>query len=321
MEHLDENQRYFIFKSLQANKSKSEIAKCLGVDRSTVYREIKRNSVNGRYRSSTAEQLAAARLHEGHKHYKYGQQTWDEVCAMLLQDFSPEQISGRLRKLGKPAPSTECIYQYIWEQKLYGSDLYTHLRHKSKKRSSRGRKNERRGRIPNRKGIELRPPEVDLKERFGDLEIDTVIGKNKKGALLTINDRAGMALWIRKLRGKNAEELADAAVAALRPLKKLGVLHTITSDNGKEFACHEKIAKKLKVEFFFARPYCSCDRGANENMNGLIRQYLPKGTDFEDITSEEVREIEDKLNNRPRKRLDYMTPKEYILHKFNILLR
>lgn len=100
-----------------------------------------------------------------------------------------------------------------------------------------------------------------------------------------------------------------------------GVLHTITSDNGKEFASHEKIAKKLKVEFFFARPYCSCDRGANENMNGLIRQYLPKGTDFENITSEEVRKIEDKLNNRPRKRLDYMTPKEYILHKFNILLR
>ena len=195
MEHLDENQRYFIFKSLQARESKSEIAKRLGIDRSSVYREIKRNSVNGRYRSSMAERLATAGLHEGHKHYKYGQQTWDEVCAMLRQDFSPEQICGRLRRLGKPAPSTECIYQYIWEKKLYGSDLYMHLRHKSKKRSSRGRKNERRGRIPNRKGIELRPPEVDLKERFGDLEIDTVIGKNKKGVLLTINDRAGMALW------------------------------------------------------------------------------------------------------------------------------
>lgn len=321
MEHLDEKQRYFIFKSLQANKSKSEIAKCLGVNRSTVYRELKRNSVNGKYRSDAAELLAMTRQHEGHKHYKYGQQTWDEVCAMLRQDFSPDQICGRLQRLGRPAPSAECIYQYIWEQKLYGNDLYIHLRHKSKKKSSRGRKKERRGRIPNRKGIELRPPEVEQKARFGDLEIDTVIGKNRKGALLTINDRAGMALWIRKLNGKNAEELAEAVIAALRPLKKLGVLHTITSDNGKEFACHEKIAKKLKVGFFFARPYCSCDRGANENMNGLIRQYLPKGTDFENITPEDVRKIEDKLNNRPRKRLDYMTPKEYILYKFNILLR
>lgn len=321
MEHLDEKQRYFIFKSLQANKSKSEIAISLGIDRSTVYREIKRNSINGKYRSGTAELLAMERQHEGHKHYKYGQQTWDEVCDLLRQDFSPDQIRGRLRRYGKPAPSVECIYQYIWEQKLYGNDLYKHLRHKCKKQSSRGRKNERRGRIPNRKGIELRPSVVDRKERFGDLEIDTVIGKNKKGALLTINDRAGMVLWIRKLNGKNAEELAKAAVAALRPLKKLGVLHTITSDNGKEFACHEKIAKKLKIDFFFARPYCSCDRGANENMNGLIRQYLPKGTDFANVTPEDVQKIEDKLNNRPRKRLDYMTPKEYILHKFNILLR
>lgn len=320
MEHLDENQRYFIFKSLQAHESKSEIAKRLGVDRSTIYREIKRNSVNGKYRSGTAERIAMARQHEGHKHYKYGQQTWDEVCSMLRQDYSPEQVNGRLRRLGKPAPSTECIYQYIWEQKLYGNDLHKHLRHKCKKQGSRGRVKERRGRMPNRKGIELRPSVVDRKERFGDLEIDTVIGKNKKGALLTINDRAGMVLWIRKLSGKNAEELAEATINVLRPLKKLGVLHTITSDNGKEFACHEKIAKKLKVEFFFARPYCSCDRGANENMNGLIRQYLPKGTDFENITPEDIQKIEDKLNNRPRKRLDYMTPKEYILRKFNILL-
>ncbi len=200
-------------------------------------------------------------------------------------------------------------------------DLGRSLRHKRKKKGSRGRRNERRGQIRNRKGIELRPPEVDRKERFGDLEIDTVIGRTKKGALLTINDRAGMVLWIRKLGGKNAEELADAAVAALRPLKKLGVLHTITSDNGKEFARHEKIARKLGVEFFFARPYRSCDRGANENMNGLVRQYLPKGTDFGNVTPEDVRKIEERLNSRPRKRLDYMTPKEYILHKFNILLR
>lgn len=321
MRRLDENQRYFIFTLLQDHRTQSEIARLMKVDRSTVNREIRRNSINGKYWPEAAEILTVSRRHECHKHYKYGQDTWDEVSDMIRQDYSPEQVSGRLRRLGEPAPSTECIYQYVWEQMAFGNDLHEHLRIKSKKHRSRGRKNSNRGRIPNRVGIEERPQIVDQKERFGDLEIDTIIGKNKKGAMLTINDRAGRFFWMRKLNGKNAEELAEATIKALLPLKKLGLLHTITSDNGKEFACHEKIAKKLNVKFYFARPYCSSDRGANENMNGLARQYLPKGTDFDTVTEEYVKMVEEKLNNRPRKVLDYMTPKEYILHKFNILLR
>lgn len=306
---------------MQAGECPAQIAKILDVNRSTVTREIERNSVDGKYLYEKAEMLAQGRQHEAHVHYRYGQQLWDEIGGMIRQGMSPEQVCGRLRKLGREAPSAECIYQYIWEMKSHGDDLYTFLRCKGKKHRSRGRKNDRRGTIRNRRGIELRPPIVDLKKRFGDLEIDTMIGKNKKGALLTINDRAGGYVWIRKLNGKNAEELADATIKALRPLKKLGVLHTITSDNGKEFASHEKIAKKLKIDFYFARPYCSCDRGANENTNGLIRQYIPKGTDLDEISEDYVDDIQQKLNDRPRKRLDYMTPREYIFNKFNILLR
>ena len=275
MKRLDKNQRYLIFKHMQAGECPAQIAKILDVNRSTVTREIERNSVDGKYLYEKAEMLAQGRQHEAHVHYRYGQQLWDEIGGMIRQGMSPEQVCGRLRKLGREAPSAECIYQYIWEMKSHGDDLYTFLRCKGKKHRSRGRK----------------------------------------------NDRAGGYVWIRKLNGKNAEELADATIKALRPLKKLGVLHTITSDNGKEFASHEKIAKKLKIDFYFARPYCSCDRGANENTNGLIRQYIPKGTDLDEISEDYVDDVQQKLNDRPRKRFDYMTPREYIFNKFNIMLR
>lgn len=260
---------------MQAGECPAQIAKILDVNRSTVTREIERNSVDGKYLYEKAEMLAQGRQHEAHVHYRYGQQLWDEIGGMIRQGMSPEQVCGRLRKLGREAPSAECIYQYIWEMKSHGDDLYTFLRCKGKKHRSRGRK----------------------------------------------NDRVGGYVWIRKLNGKNAEELADATIKALKPLKKLGVLHTITSDNGKEFASREKIAKNLKIDFYFARPYCSCDRGANENTNGLIRQYIPKGTDLDEISEDYVDDIQQKLNDRPRKRLDYMTPREYIFNKFNILLR
>ena len=154
---------------------------------------------------------------------------------------------------------------------------------------------------------------MDEKVRFGDLEIDTVIGKNHKGALLTINDRVSGVVWIRLLSGKEAGPLTEAAVKALMPIKSL--IHTITADNGKEFSSHEKIAKDLGIFIYFAKPYHSWERGANENTNGLIRQYFPKGTDFGGITHEQVLQVQNILNSRPRKRLGYMTP----LQKFKQL--
>ena len=144
--------------------------------------------------------------------------------------------------------------------------------------------------------------------RFGDLELDTVIGKNHKGALLTMNDRVTGLLWIRMLTGKEAAPLTEKAIETLMPYKHL--IHTATADNGKEFAFHHRIADELEIDVYFAKPYHSWERGANENTNGLIRQYFPKGTDFESISEQQVKEVQDKLNNRPRKRLGYMSPNQ-----------
>ena len=178
----------------------------------------------------------------------------------------------------------------------------------------RGNLKDRRGIIKNRVDISERPPIVDAKVRFGDLEIDTVIGKNHQGALLTINDRVTGLVWIRLLEGKESDPLTKCAIEALMPIKHQ--LHTITADNGKEFAKHEIIAKELDLDIYFAKPYHSWERGANENTNGLIRQYFPKGSSFENITHEQVRYVQNQLNNRPRKKLGFLSPNEYFLANF-----
>lgn len=321
MEHLDQLQRYQISAYLKIGKSYGYIAKALEVSKSTISREIRRNRTKAGYNPCKAQQLATERLCEKHVHRKYSEETWEMVNAMLRMDYSPEQISGRLKLEGFPAPSAEAIYQHVWRVKRFGSDLYTHLRRKNHKYHKRGNVYEQRGRIVNRRDISERPAAAGARSRFGDLEIDTVIGKDRKGALLTMNDRATGVSWIRKLSSKDSDELALATIKALMPLKKRGLLHTITSDNGLEFAKHEKIAKRLKIGFYFARPYCSNDRASNENMNGLIRQYVPKGTSMDALTDEDVRNIQHKLNTRPRKRFDYKTPEEYLLEKFNLSLR
>lgn len=321
MEHLDLLQRYQISAYLKSGKSYGFIAKALEVSKSTISREIRRNQFGGEYSPHKANLLASERQHTGHVHRKFSKDAWQEVDDMLREDFSPEQVSGRLKLERRLTPSVETIYQHVWRNKCLGGDLYVHLRRKCCKYHRRGNKYDSRGIINNRRDISERPAEVEFRNRFGDLEIDTVIGKNGKGALLTMNDRATGLAWIRKLNGKDSNELAKAMIRALRPLKKKGLLHTITSDNGKEFAQHEKIAKRLDVDFYFARPYCSNDRASNENMNGLIRQYVPKGTSMKRLTDEEVRQIEMKLNTRPRKRLDFKTPEEYLLDKFNLSLR
>lgn len=321
MEHLDLLQRYQISAYLKSGKSYGFIAKALEVNKSTISREIRRNQFGGEYRPYKASQLASERQRMGHVHRKFGKEVWQKIDEMIREDLSPEQVSGRLKLEGNTAPSVETIYQHVWRNKGLGGDLFVHLRRKCRKYHRRGNRYDSRGIINNRRDISERPAEVELRNRFGDLEIDTVIGRNRKGALLTMNDRATGLAWIRKLGGKDSNELARAMIKALRPLKKKGLLHTITSDNGKEFAQHERIAKRLNVDFFFARPYCSNDRGSNENMNGLIRQYVPKGTSMERLTDEEVRQIEIKLNTRPRKRLDFKTPEEYLLDKFNLSLR
>ena len=189
--------------------------------------------------------------------------------------------------------------------------LYKHLRRKGRKYRKRGAAKDSRGCIKNRTDISLRPAIVDQKIRLGDLEIDTVIGQNHKGAILTINDRVSSFVWIEKLQGKDAKELAKKTVEKLVPCNNW--IHTITADNGKEFAEHLNIANDLNIDFFFAKPYHSWERGANENTNGLIRQYFSKGSSFDNITNQQIQYVQHKLNNRPRKKLNFLSPNEFLL--------
>jgi IS30 family transposase len=199
-------------------------------------------------------------------------------------------------------------------KKAKGS-LFTHLRRKGRKYRKRGSAKDNRGIIKNRVDISQRPAIVNEKIRLGDLEIDTIIGKNHQGAILTINDRVSSYVWMAKLSGKNADELAMKAVEILQPHAHR--IHTITGDNGKEFADHKKIAQQIGIDFYFAKPYHSWERGANENTNGLIRQYFPKGSSFESITDKQIQYVQHKLNNRPRKKLGFLSPTEFLSLKLS----
>ena len=231
----------------------------------------------------------------------------------MEKKLSPEQIIGRAKKEGKACVSHERIYQYVWLDKKNGGSLYLHLRTQGKKYRKRGNSKDKRGKITGRIDISQRPGIVEKRERFGDFEIDTIIGQNHKGAIVTINDRATGLLKMRKLESKNAEFLAEQTIEVLKPYQYF--LHTITSDNGKEFAAHQKISEALNCDFYFAKPYHSWQRGSNENLNGLIRQYIPKKTNFENLTDEYIQWVEDQLNHRPRKRFGFLNPIEIFNQK------
>jgi IS30 family transposase len=296
---------------LEQGFKKKDIALKIGKDKSVLSRELKRNcdQRSKEYHADLAERKYQQRQRDKPKHIYFTDDIKQYVNESLKKDYSPEQISGRANLEEIKCVSHERIYQYIWKDKKEGGKLHEHLRHKGRKYRKRGAAKDKRGIIKNRVDIDMRPKIVDLKERFGDLEIDTMIGKNHKGALLTINDRAARIVLIQKLDGKEAKPVTKKTIKALKPIRDM--IHTITADNGKEFADHETIAKKLKIDMFFAKPYHSWERGANENMNGLIRQYFPKGSSFENITDEDVRRVQDILNNRPRKELGFLTPYEY----------
>ena len=316
MGHLTEMQRYTIQKLHEQKFTIKFIAEIIGKDKSVVSREIRRNrdQRSKKYNAGLAQRKYEKRQHEKPKHVRFTPSMKETVDSLLREDYSPEQIRGRMKLLGTDMVSHEWIYQYVWQDKKHGGELYKHLRRKGRKYRKRGSSKDSRGIIKDRVGIENRPKIVDEKQRFGDIEFDTIVGKNHKGALFTANDRKTSIGWIAKLSGKDSVPLSDAAIRKLMPFK--GLLHTITSDNGKEFANHKAIAEALGIDFYFAHPYHSWERGANENMNGLIRQYIPKGMSLEDIDDEYIEMIQEKLNNRPRKKLGFLTPYEYFFSTF-----
>jgi len=232
----------------------------------------------------------------------------------LKKEWSPEQIAGRMKMDIKIFVCHETIYRYIYYNKSRGGRLYTYLRHKNKKYHNRSNTYQRRGIIIDRVSIDKRPKIVEKKSRIGDFEIDTVIGRHHVGALVTIVDRKSKFTLINKVSSKRAEEVTQVLIKMLLPLKP--ITKTITSDNGKEFAYHKEVSEALDTDFYFAHPYSSWERGLNEHTNGLIRQYLPKKTDFTQVSKEEIITIQDKLNHRPRKILNYRTPYEVFFKEF-----
>jgi IS30 family transposase len=229
----------------------------------------------------------------------------------ICQDFSPEQVSGHLARKHALSISHETIYKHIWSNKRTGGTLYKHLRHSNRKHRKRYGSKQRRGRIKGQVSIDLRPAVVDAKSRIGDWEIDTVTGKNSKGYLITVVERKSKFTLIKRVPDKQSDEMAKAIIKLLRPHKK-SVL-TITADNGKEFTRHKKISKSLKADVYFAHPYHAWERGLNENTNGLLRQYFPKKMDFRTIDDKSIQHAMERLNNRPRKTLGYVTPNEVFL--------
>ena len=291
------------------------IAKLINVHKSTISRELKRNSGLRGYRPKQAQEKTNSRKKNSRKNTRLTEVVKQRVEFYIKQDWSPEQISGRLALAEDIHISHETIYQYIWADKKAGGDLYKHLRCSHKKRKKRYGKKDRRGQIPDRISIDERPEIVDKKERVGDWEIDTIIGANHQGALVSAVERKSRLTCIEHVPNKEADIVSETIINMLKPFKGK-VLFTITVDNGKEFALHKKIAKELETKVYFAHPYHSWERGLNENTNGLIRQYFPKKSDFKKITKNDIIFVENRLNNRPRKSLKFKKPKDIFLDSF-----
>lgn len=311
MKQLTEGQRYKMEAYLQAGMKKDEIARLLGIHRSTLYRELRRNKwkPTDKYNADYAQYRYELRKSQRKRYTKFTIFVQARANTMLEQlHYSPEQIVGRCRLLGYPMVSHERLYQWIWKDKRNGGTLYRSLRRQGRNHGRRKNKYKDRGQIKSRLSIAERPAIVDKKSRFGDLEIDTIIGKGQQGAILTINDRKTGYLWTCLLPSKEAKYVTAATLDLLEPYR--GCIHTITSDNGTEFAGHQEIAKELNIKFYFARPYHSWERGANENTNGLIRQFIPKGVSMWDVSGNYLEHITKYINWRPRKRLGFLSPEE-----------
>lgn len=306
---LTQEERYQISVLLKAEHDQTEIAMILGRHKSTISREIRRNTGLRGYRPVQAQRLTDERR-KSKLRPRLSDDTWLAVEQLLNMDWSPEQISLWLKSFCAISISHEWIYQYVLQDKAAGGDLHQHLRCQKQRRKRYGSYN-RRGQLIDRVSIDERPAIVDRRSRIGDWELDTIIGKNHQQAIVSLTERKSRFTLIKKVERKTAQCVSDAIIELLSPF--VDHVHTLTSDNGKEFADHKNIADKLNADFYFAHPYASWERGLNENTNGLIRQYFPKGSDFTTITQKEINQTMDKLNNRPRKCLGMKTPNQVFL--------
>lgn len=308
--HLTSEERSVIAHYKSQKISMREMARRMNRNVSTISREIKRNLyVNGGYKAYHAQSYYRARLRRCRRGTNFSLKVWKQVINLLVQQYSPEQISGRLKRDRKLSISHETIYQYIWKDKKLGGELYKHLRGSSKIRRKRYKSKDSRSRLAGKKMIDTRPLEIEKRLKLGHWEIDTVHGKGRK-SIVTLVERATGYVMIGQINARTIAELNSRTSKLIA--RKSELFQTITADTGCEFHGYKKLEKKHQLAVYFAYPYHSWQRGTNENTNGLIRQYLPKGCSMEGLTQVECNAIANKLNNRPRKWYDYQTPQEML---------
>ncbi len=308
--HLTHHERYQIHILKRAGHSQNAIATLMNRHKSTISRELARNSGQRGYRPKQAHRLAVARMRATANARCIDPATWAFARARLAEQWSPEQISGFLKVQGLPGVSHETLYRRIYADKRFGGGLWRHLRCQKLRRKRYGR-HDRRGTIPGRVSIESRPAAVEARTRVGHWEGDTIIGARHRQAIVSLVERKSRYTLLTKVERKTAHLVGQAVTGLLKPFKAR--VHSLTTDNGKEFAEHQTIARKLDAAFYFAHPYASWERGTNENTNGLVRQYFPRKRRFDTIQPEEIAFATQRLNHRPRKCLGFRTPHEVFM--------
>ena len=306
---LTEEERYRISALRLVGCHQAEIARKLGRHRSTISREVVRNRCrDGRYRPSKAQRRTNGRRSRSRRNKRFGSKAWREVERLLRRRWSPEQISGALRRSGALSISHETIYRHVWRDRWRGGGLYRDLRQAAKKRRKRYGAYDSRGRLAGKRSISDRPRRIERRRELGHWEIDTVMGQGTRHCILSLVERATGFVLIGKLRTRGSHETAQKAIELIR--RHPGRFETITSDNGTEFHAYKQVEAATGVRFYFATPHHAWERGTNENTNGLIRQYLPKRTSMAHVDQRHCDWIARQLNTRPRKRYDYETPEE-----------
>jgi IS30 family transposase len=300
--HLSQAERYQIHALMKAGHDQSQIAKVLDRNKSTISRELSRNTGSRGYRPKQACEISADRAQNSRNASTVAPWVKEQANALLRVQWSPEQIASQL------PISHETVYQHVYADKAQGGMLWKNLRCQKQKRKRYAGGRERRGQIPNRRPLSDRPLHIEARKQVGHWECDTVIGANHKGAVVTMVERKSGYAVIAKVANKTSALVSSAIVDKLKPMAVR--VKTLTFDNGKEFAGHAYIDEQLQSTAYFARPFASWERGSNENLNGLLRQYVPKKRAMSTVSDEEIRMIQNRLNNRPRKRLGFKTPAE-----------
>lgn len=312
-QQLTSYDRYILAALKRQGLTVQQIAIHMGRHRSTIYRELSRNSchhIDGAYRPSKAESRTRTRRSHSRRNSHFSDSDFTLVRTFLRKKWSPEQIVGHIQKyrLLTRCMSHETIYQYIWNDKAEGGGLWTHLRQSPKQRRKRYKAYDSRGQLANKRHITERPQSVESRRYRGHWEIDTVMGRGSTHCIVTLVERKTGFVQIGKLKDRTTASLNKRTLSLIN--RDPDSFKTITADNGTEFHQYIKIEKQSNVKFYFATPYHSWERGSNENTNGLIRQYIPKGTSMTDLTQQQCDVIAQKLNSRPRKRLNFRTPEE-----------